>query len=160
MEAEIDARNAFLRDSPLFRSLEGTEINSLVEMSEIQEFSPGETVVVEGSMGDAIYLLYDGELLVQTLDAGGRDITPAQVNSQGAFFGEVSLVDPGPRSATVRTDGESVLLMLSLEALETFFGEFADAQAVILRNIARVLAQRLRESNVLVPSIVSDSLSA
>ena len=36
MEAEIDARNAFLRDSPLFRSLEGAEINSLVEMSEIQ----------------------------------------------------------------------------------------------------------------------------
>ena len=58
MEAEIDARNTFLRDSPLLRSLEGAEINSLVEMSEIQECSPGETVVVEGGMGDAIFLLY------------------------------------------------------------------------------------------------------
>ena len=67
MEAEIDARNAFLRNSPLFRSLEGAEINCLVEMSEIQEYSPAETVVVEGSMGDAIFLLYDGELLVHTL---------------------------------------------------------------------------------------------
>ena len=82
-------------------------------------------MVVEGSMGDAIFLLYDGELLVPTLDAGGRDITLAQVNSQGAFF-----------------------------------GGFADAQAVILRNIARVSAQRLRESNVLVASIASDSSSA
>ena len=91
---------------------------------------------------------------------GGRDITLAQVNSQGAFWGEVALADPGPRSATVRADGESVLLMLSLEALEVFFGEFADAQVVILRNIARVLAQRLRESNVLVASIASDSSSA
>jgi len=84
----------------------------------------------------------------------------AQVNSQGVFFGEVALAEPGPRSATVRADGESVLLMLSLEALEVFFGEFADAQVVILRNIARVLAQRLRESNVLVASIASDSSSA
>ena len=117
-------------------------------------------MVVEGSMGDAIFLLYDGELLVPTLDAGGRDITLAQVNSQGAFFGEVFLADSGPSSATVRADGESVLLMLSLEALKTFFGGFADAQAVILRNIARVSAQRLRESNVLVASIASDSSSA
>jgi len=79
----------------------------------------------------------------------------AQVHSQGAFFGEIALADPGPRSATVRADGDSVLLMLSLEALEAFFGEFADAEVVILRNIARVLAQRLRESNVLVASIAS-----
>ena len=84
----------------------------------------------------------------------------AQVNSQGVFFGEVALAEPGPRSATVRADGESVLLMLSLEAFEVFFGEFADAQVVILRNIARVSAQRLRESNVLVASIASDSSSA
>lgn len=160
MEAEIDARSTLLRDSSLFRSLEGAEINRLVELSEIHEYSPGEKVVVEGSMGDAIYLLYDGELSVHTLDAGGRDITLAQVNSQGAFFGEVALADPGPRSATVRADGESVLRMLSLEALEVFFGEFVDAQVVILRNIARVLAQRLRESNVLVASIASDSSSA
>ena len=64
MEAEIDVRNAFSRDSPLFLSCEGAEINQLVEISEIQEYSPGETVVVEGSMGDAIFLHYDGELLV------------------------------------------------------------------------------------------------
>ena len=57
MEEEIDARNAFLRDSPLFRSLDEAEINSLVEMSEIQEYSPRKTVVVEGSMGDAFFCL-------------------------------------------------------------------------------------------------------
>jgi CRP-like cAMP-binding protein len=153
------SESTLLRDSPLFRSLEGAEIIRLVELSEIQEYSPGETVVVEGSMGDAIFLLYDGELSVRTLDNGGRDITLAQVNSQGAFFGEVAIADPGTRSAAVRAYGESVSLMLSLEALEVFWGEFANAQVVILRNIARVLAQRLRESNVLVASIASNSSS-
>jgi CRP-like cAMP-binding protein len=82
------------------------------------------------------------------------------VNSQGAFLGEVALADPGPRSATVRADGESVLRMLSLQAIEVRFGEFADAQVVILRNLARVSAQRLPESNALVASIASDSSSA
>jgi CRP-like cAMP-binding protein len=66
MEAEIDASSTLLRGSLFFRSLEGAEINRLVELPEIQEYSPGETVVVEGSMGDAIFLLYDGELSIHT----------------------------------------------------------------------------------------------
>ena len=111
-------------------------------------------MVAEGSTGDAIFLLYTGEL-PYTHGENGRDIRLAQVQSRGAFFGEIALADPGPRSATVLAEGDSVLLKLSLEVLETFFGEFADAQVVILRNIARVLAQRLRDSNALVTSIAS-----
>ena len=155
MVAQSDARNAFLSDSPLFSALGTDEINRLVELSEIQEYGAGDTIVAEGSMGDAIFMLYDGELSVHTVDASGQDITLSLVQQRGAFFGEIALADPGPRSATVKADGESVLLMLSVEALESFFAEFADAQVVILRNIARVLAQRLRESNLLVASIAS-----
>ena len=112
-------------------------------------------MVAEGSTGDAIFLLYAGELSVYTHGENGRDIRLAQVKSRGAFFGEIALADPGPRSATVLAEGDSVLLKLSLEALEIFFGEFADAQVVILRNIANGLAQRLRDSNALVTSIAS-----
>jgi CRP-like cAMP-binding protein len=155
MVAESGVRNAFLSESPLFNGLGADEINRLVELSEIQEYGEGDTIVAEGSMGDAIFMLYDGELSVHTKDEGGRDITLATMANSGAFFGEIALADPGPRSATVRADDASVLLMLTLEALESFFGEFADAQVVILRNIARVLAQRLRDSNALVASISS-----
>ena len=48
-----------------------------------------------------------------------------------------------------------VLLKLSLEALETFFGEFVDPQVMIVRNIARILARRLRDANALVTPNVS-----
>ena len=91
--AETDARNAFLRESPLFSDLGTDEINRLVELSEIQEYRTGDTIVTEGSMGDAIFLLYDGELSVHTKDEGGRDIMLAQVHSRGAFLGEVALAD-------------------------------------------------------------------
>jgi len=146
--------NDFLFASPLLKGLGADEINRLVELAEIQEYGGGDTVVTEGSTGDAIFLLYTGEL-PYTHGENGRDIRLAQVQSRGAFFGEIALADPGPRSATVLAEGDSVLLKLSLEVLETFFGEFADAQVVILRNIARVLAQRLRDSNALVTSIAS-----
>jgi CRP-like cAMP-binding protein len=148
-------RAAFLSESPLFDRLGKDEINGLMGLAEIHEFDVGQVVVEEGSMGDAIFLLYDGSLSVHTKGEKGGDIVLATLHDRGAFFGEIALADPGPRSATVRADTEAVLLKLSLEALNEFFVEFSDAQVVILRNIARVLAQRLRDSNVLVSSLSS-----
>ncbi len=151
----LDIRETFLSESPLFDGLGKTEINNLVERAEIHEFSSGEIVVEEGTLGDAIFLLYDGKLSVYTRDREGRDVELATLERRGAFFGEIALADPGPRSATVRADEGAVLLKLSLDALNSFFGQFSDAQVVVLRNIARVLARRLREANSLVSTISS-----
>jgi len=148
-------RAAFLSESPLFDKLGKEEIDGLMERAEIHEFDAGQVVVEEGTMGDAIFLLYDGGLSVHTKDEKGGDIVLAKLRDRGTFFGEIALADPGPRSATVRADTGAVLLKLSLEALNAFFVEFSDAQVVVLRNIARVLAQRLRDSNVLVSSLSS-----
>ena len=67
------------------------------------------------------------------------------LGQRGVFSCDVAIADPGSRSATV-------LLKLSLEALKNLFGEFVDAQVVILRNIARILARRLRDAKILVTS--------
>jgi CRP-like cAMP-binding protein len=150
-----DLREAFLSESPLFDGLGKAEIDDLVERAEIHEFTAEQIVVEEGTLGDAIFLLYDGRLSVHTRDEEGRDVELATLDRRGAFFGEISLADSGPRSATVRADSGAVLLKLSLDALNAFFAQFSDAQVVVLRNIARVLAQRLRDSNALVSTISS-----
>lgn len=150
-----DFRETFLSESPLFDGLGKAEINDLVERAEIHEFSSGEIVVEEGTLGDAIFLLYDGKLSVHTRDGEGRNVELAKLPRRGAFFGEIALADPGLRSATVRADEGAVLLKLSLDALNAFFTQFSDAQVVVLRNIARVLAQRLRDANSLVSTISS-----
>jgi CRP/FNR family cyclic AMP-dependent transcriptional regulator len=152
---KLDLREAFLSESPLFDGLGKAEINDLVERAEIHEFGSGEVVVEEGTLGDAIFLLYDGRLSVRTRDGEGRNVELATLGRRGAFFGEIALADPGPRSATVLADEGAVLLKLSLDALNGFFAQFSDAQVVVLRNIARVLAQRLRDANALVSTISS-----
>ena len=138
----------FFTESPLFTGLEKAEIDRLIELAEAQQYRSGQVIVAEGSEGDAIFLLYEGEISVSTEDKGGRPVTLATLREQGIFFGEVAMVDPGPRSATVSATTEAVLLRLSLANLEKFCGEFPDAQVHLLRNIARVLARRLRDSNV------------
>lgn len=63
-----------------------------------------------------------------------------------------TLADPGPRSATVTAETSAVMLELGMAGFEEFFAEIADSERVVLRNIARVLAQRLRNSNQLLAS--------
>jgi CRP-like cAMP-binding protein len=157
MLGKSDINPTFISNSPLFTGLEPEEVGRLVELAEVQEFKGGEVIVEEGSMGDAIFLLYEGKLSVGTKGKKGRTITLAKLKDRGAFFGEIALADPGPRSATVKADGQAVLLVLSLESLEAFFAQFPEARVVILRNIARVLARRLREANALLASTSSAS---
>lgn len=144
-----------LSNSPLFHGLGDGEIGGLLERAQVHQFEDGDIVVEEGSQGDAIYLLTDGVLLVGTKDGQGRSVELAKLDQSGAFFGEIVLVDPGPRSATVRSSGQSVLLSLSLDVLNDFFAVFSGSEAAVLRNIARVLARRLRDSNALVSSLSS-----
>lgn len=157
MVANSDIDCKFIGDSPLFMGLEEEEIDRLVELIGVHEFKDGEAIVEEGSMGDAIFLLYSGKIAISTRDRTGGEVTLATLNERGSFFGEIALADPGPRSATVKSLGEATLLEVTLEALEAFFEEFPEARVVILRNIARVLARRLRDSNIRVASTVSSS---
>lgn len=150
-----DTLAVLLRQSPLFTGLEDEEIGRLIELSQVQEFAAGATIVAQGSAGDSLFLLAAGTLRVCAEGKAGRAITLATLKEQGAFFGEVAIVDPGPRSATVKADSDAMLLKVSLEALEQFFEEFKDTRVVVLRNLARVLAQRLRQANVLIGSISS-----
>ncbi len=142
----------FLKESPLFENLGEGEISRLVEMAQIREFDSGGTIVEEGTTGDSIFLLYDGSVSIGMSDNSGGQISLASLDTRGAFFGEIGVIDPGPRSATVKAESHAVLLELTVAGLEDFFGEHSDAEAVVMRNIARVLAQRLRGSNLLMAS--------
>ena len=105
MVDKVEFMFALLEGSPLFEGLSEAEINGLLECAEVDDFADGQTVVEEGSLGDAIFLLCDGKLSISTCDAQGRKVELAQLDQRGAFFGEISIADPGPRSATVCASG-------------------------------------------------------
>ena len=144
--------HGFLRESPLFENLGEGGISRLVEMAQIREFDSGATIVEEGTAGDSIFLLYAGSVSIGVSGSSGGQVALASLDTRGAFFGEIGMIDPGPRSATVRAESQAVLLELSVAGLEDFFREHSEAEAIVMRNIARVLAQRLRGSNVLLAS--------
>ena len=77
--------------------------NRIIEIAQIREFEAGSLIVEQGTEGDAIYLLYDGSVSVGTSDKSGAEIELATLAERGDFFGEVGVIDPGPRSATTTT---------------------------------------------------------
>ena len=152
MSAKPEVDHRFLADSDLFVGLSDEQTERLAHLARRRDVAAGDVVVTEGSMGDSLFLLLSGELAVSTRDSRQKDVLLATLRDRGAFFGEMSIVDPAPRSAWVRAVAPSVVLEIDAAQLESFFDSFPEARVLVYRNIARVLARRLRQANTRVAS--------
>jgi CRP-like cAMP-binding protein len=91
-----------LRRVQLFAELDQAELEQVARLFKERRFSQGETVVREGSGGAAFYLIESGEAEVSVGGAARPTLR------QGDYFGEISLIDEGPRSATITATSDLV----------------------------------------------------
>jgi CRP-like cAMP-binding protein len=133
--------------SPLLVGLEEKEVQALLATAEPCEHESGSTIVEEGSAGDTLFMICEGEVLVEKAAEGGGSVELARFAAAGDFFGEMVFVDVMPRSATVRASRSTRLLAFRLEKLRAFFDSHPGAHLAIVLNIARMLSKRLREAD-------------
>ena len=111
---------------------------SIAEACEVALLDPGASVIEEMASDNSLYSILAGVASIRIL---GREIA---VRTAGQHVGEMALLDPGqPRSASAVADGELVTARISASA----FAQLADANPRMWRNVARVLAERLRQRN-------------
>jgi CRP-like cAMP-binding protein len=122
-----------LRRVPLFADLSEEDLDQLYQMVETISIQPGELLFEEGSPGDALYVILDGELEVIKRQ-GGQDVVLA-VRGAGEFIGEMSLLEQAPRSASVRTLREGRLLIISQAAFQTLLSCSPSAHLTMLRTV-------------------------
>jgi CRP-like cAMP-binding protein len=131
-----------VRSAPLFLSLdEEASIalrSSMVEM----DLKRGETLFSEGDPGDRLYVIVEGKIKLGTTSNDGRESLLA-VLGPGEMFGELSLFDPGPRTATATALTETTVLGLGHEAL----GPWLTGRPGVAESLLKALAQRLRRTN-------------
>jgi CRP/FNR family transcriptional regulator, cyclic AMP receptor protein len=125
---------ALLRSVPLFEGLSQKELQAIMRSAKQVEYAPDRDIVTEGATGVGFHLILEGRASVLV---GGR--TRAKLGP-GDFFGEMSLIDGGPRSATVRAD--TGVRTLSLASWE--FTPLLDANPSIARKLLVELSRRLR----------------
>lgn len=114
---------------------------------------PGEAAFEEGSPGDSVWLVGAGTVEV-VKSAGQPGETVMAILGQGCVFGEMCLVEGGPRSATVRAREQSRTHCLTLSMLQKFAAYWPADHTRIVLNIAREISRRLRSLDISVVAAV------
>ncbi len=117
-----------------------TEDGTLIDIATILEEVPAEagtTIIHKGDVGACMYIIHDGRVRVHDGDQVFAEF------AEGEIFGELSLLDPEPRSASVTTMTDALLLRLNQDE----FYELLSDNPSISRGIIRILCQRLRRLN-------------
>ena len=134
---------AQLREVGLFGALSDEFLEHLVSTLTSVRVMPGESVFKEGDPAREMYVVLDGEAEVLKKSRRGRE-TRVAILGPNDCFGEMSIIDMQPRSATVRTLGPAHLLKISTEEMDALYRHDLKSYTLIVLNIARDLSRRLR----------------
>jgi CRP/FNR family cyclic AMP-dependent transcriptional regulator len=129
-----------LRNIPLFARIEPSKLKLLAFTSERLTFNPGQDLMVQGDIGDAAYIIIDGnaDVIVNT-PSGPLTVASAGKND---FVGEIAILCDVPRTATVKAKSELTALKISKDLFFRLVGEFPQMAVEIMR----VLALRLEKT--------------
>lgn len=127
----------FLKGVDLFKNIAGEELSYIAQITDEVECAPSQTIFQEGDQGDAMYLIVDGRVKVHS----GTEVFAELGNNQ--CFGEMSILDAEPRSASITALTELILLKIQRDDFAEILAEKPD----ISRGIIKVLTRRLREAN-------------
>jgi CRP-like cAMP-binding protein len=128
-----------LRRVPLFEELSEEELAALAEVAFPKVFQKGEIVCEKGDPGETLYIIRAGKVRIFTTDADGQEVA-LNIYGKGDFFGELSLLDGLPRSASV--DALEEINVLALERAE-FMAQLESHPKMIL-SILATICKRLR----------------
>ncbi|MEM7677318.1 MAG: cyclic nucleotide-binding domain-containing protein [Myxococcota bacterium] len=120
---------------PLFSELPRNAFIDLLVKMGMWESEPGDVIIKEGDVGDAFYVVASGRVRVSRRGTDGRDITLAYL-SDGAFFGEMSVLQQGVRTATVTVEEPAQVFEIRREVLDEVIERYPSV-AKVLRNFYR-----------------------
>lgn len=127
---------AALQRVQLFADLDRRQAEQVARLLKLRPFSKGETVIMEGSGGAAFFIIDSGEA---TVSSKGVQLTTL---GPGDYFGEIALIDGGPRSATVTAATDLVCYGLTFWE----FRPLVEKNSAIAWKLLQALAKRLRAS--------------
>lgn len=134
-----------LIDVPLFRGLDPSAAQAVAAVFVEQALEPGEVLFRQGEPGDSLVVVLDG-LFELVQDDSGEDVHLADVGP-GRALGIVSLVDPGPRTATMRALDDSRVASLDQATFKKLWEAQGDAAAALHYQMALASVHELRSGH-------------
>ncbi|MBT2559507.1 cyclic nucleotide-binding domain-containing protein [Hymenobacter sp. ISL-91] len=130
-------RVAVLQRTALFAATPPNVLSAIVPIMQEVELQADEQLFAQGDLGNSLFIVHEGQVGIFT---GAHQLAAF---GPGDFFGELALLDAEPRSATARALAPTLAFRLDQED----FYDVMEERPEVLRNILRVLCQRLRRQN-------------
>ena len=144
-----------LKGVELFSELNEEQLGMIANLVIVKNFNRDETVVLEGDDSvQALYLIATGSVQVYMTGIDGRE-TILSFLERGDFFGEMSLIDGEPRSASVRTVTDATLLVIHRESFLSLLRKSPEIAMALMSELCR----RLRKANKQIGSLSTMSVS-
>jgi CRP/FNR family transcriptional regulator/CRP/FNR family cyclic AMP-dependent transcriptional regulator len=133
------------RKVPLFSELNDSELDAIVALASSSNVPKKSIVVQEGEIGNALFVILKGSVKISYYASDGREVVLSLLH-EGSIFGEMSLLDKQPRSATVSTFEDSRLAQIRQSDFEHLL---LDQPQIALKLLTVVVSRLRRTSSVL-----------
>lgn len=145
---EVDGKSTqeILAQIDIFAGLPAAHLERVVAIGSEESYRRGSEVFSEGDAGDKFYLILEGAVRISRMVPGMGEEALA-VLRPGAYFGEMSLIDDAPRSATAIAHESLRLFEVARRDLEDLLFVDRDLAYELLWNFVRTLSRRLRATN-------------
>jgi CRP-like cAMP-binding protein len=140
-------RKAWLKTVSIFSDLDDNEVTRIAERCHEKTFAADEIIFVEHTEGDEMYVIIEGEVSIQLELANEDDMMPLITLKGGDIFGELSVVDECPRSATARSASDTKLLVLSKKDFDNLMESDHELGYKVMKKIATLVSRRVRHAN-------------
>jgi CRP/FNR family cyclic AMP-dependent transcriptional regulator len=150
---------AFLGGVRLFHQVGEADLSALAERLRERTLKKGQVLFRQGDGGEEMFVVSRGSIVVSKLVTGNVEQVLARVEP-GDFFGEMSLFDRSPRSATLQAETDSTLLVLDRDNLGRLIQDNPRAAAAFFHALVLILIERLRASGEMVAEVTRWGLEA
>jgi CRP-like cAMP-binding protein len=147
--ARLAADRGLLRGVSIFADLDAGALASLEQIAEARDFTAGAVIVSQEEAGEALFVLVRGKVKVVLYGESGREVILSIFKTPGDFFGEMSLLDDEPRSATVMAAERSRLLVLSRRGFQAHLAAHPRTALRVLTELSR----RLRRADAVIGNL-------
>jgi len=137
-----------LRRIPLFSSLKDDELEAIYKLSYTRTCAKDSVILLESEEGDTLFIIISGKVKVTTFSESGKEVI-FSILDEGDFFGDMSLMDGKPRSATVISIEDSELRLLR----RNDFIKLIEEHPGIALKLLEELTTRLRKADERIESL-------
>ncbi len=150
----MDKKTSILKKIYLFQELSDDELMHILSIASAKTYKKEEVIFKEGEKGDAFYVVLKGVVRIST-DIPGLGEEALAILKKGTYFGEMSLIDNAPRSASAISNTDTVLLKITDANFRKLIRSDHAIAYKLLWELVKTLSQRLRETDAKLKNILA-----